>query len=153
MAYIRLSTIFEFVGILEDENGIRYEPLLKLERGDYLPSLEGKMWKEEGIQDEEDDLKNYFTMSQRIALKRAKLDINILKEDSWQGARYELFKRLNTGGTALSEQEVRNFLLLMINRNFHSFIEELASSENFHICTREILPGIIETQYDVEIGW
>ncbi|MCP4109556.1 MAG: DUF262 domain-containing protein [Desulfobacteraceae bacterium] len=146
----RLSTIFEFVGILEDEQGSKYDSL-ELEKGDYLPSLKGKMWKKENDDDDDaDDLENYFTMFQRIAFKRAKLDIKIISEDSAQDARYELFKRINTGGTSLSEQEVRNFLLVMINENFYSFLRELASNANFQICT-QIPDDDFELQNDMEL--
>ncbi len=145
----RLSTIFEFVGILEKETGERYLPL-KLEKGDYLLSLKEKMWKKEDEDDEKEDPENYFTMSQRIAFKRAKLDIKIITESSNGDARYELFKRINTGGTSLSAQEVRNFLLLMINKNFCSFLQELASYPNFKICT-QIPDDIFESQYDMEL--
>ncbi len=145
----RLSTIFEFVGILEKENGERDMPL-KLEKGDYLLSLKGKMWKKEGEEDEKEDSENYFTMSQRIAFKRAKLDIKIIAESSSEDARYELFKRINTGGTGLSEQEVRNFLVLMINKDFQFFLQKLASFPNFQICT-QIQDDIFKPQYDMEL--
>ncbi len=39
----RLSTIFEFMGILRDEKGEIYPPL-KLTKTKYLPSLEQKAW-------------------------------------------------------------------------------------------------------------
>ena len=108
----RLSAVFEFVGILVKESGERMLPL-KLTKGDYLPSLEGKMWKNEEMdeEDEDDDRESeqYFSMSQRIALKRAKFGINIIREGKEDDARYQLFKRINMGGTPLSEQEYRNY--------------------------------------------
>src|ERR1700687_3774158 len=39
----RLSTIYQFLGILEDENGKLVDPLV-LEPTKYLPSLESKRW-------------------------------------------------------------------------------------------------------------
>lgn len=53
---------------------------------------------------------NSFTSEQRIDFKRAKLDINIIKRSSDADAKYELFQRLNTGGTALSPQEIQEIV-------------------------------------------
>jgi len=39
----RLSTLYQFMGILKDENGNHIEPLT-LSATKYLPSLEGKKW-------------------------------------------------------------------------------------------------------------
>lgn len=146
----RLSTIFQFVGILVDESGKRVIPL-KLTKGDYLPSLEGKMWKNEDEDEDNDrETQHYFSMSQRIALKRAKFDIKIIREAKADDARYQIFKRINEGGTPLSTQEIRNFLTVMINKNFFSSLKEMASIHNFKICTN--LPDyLFEKQYDMEL--
>lgn len=40
----RLSTIFEFVGIYRDKDGLILPPSV-LQKTDYLPSLEGVMWR------------------------------------------------------------------------------------------------------------
>lgn len=102
----RLSAVFEFVGILKDEKGEKLLPG-RMVKTDILPSLEGKMWKPDKDEDE-DEPENFLTMSQRIEFKRAKFDVIIMKEDGDQDARYELFQRINTGGT---EVELRRFLL------------------------------------------
>lgn len=149
----RLSSIFEFVGILEDETGEKYAPL-RLTGTDYLPSLEGKMWRNEEDEEDDDDSdpENYFTMFQRIEFKRAGLDIKIIKEDNDQDARYELFKRINTGGICLSEQEVRNFLLVMINRDFFlNFFKKLASYRPFLQCIASFPDFVFEDQYELEL--
>jgi len=143
----RLSTIFQFIGILEKENGERFTPL-QLETSDYLPSLKGKMWKNE---EDEDENKNYFTMAQRIRFKRAKFDIKIISEKNEQNARYELFKRINLGGTGLSEQEVTKFLLIMINKKFVEFLESLAEYSPFQKCITEFPETMYEEQYDLEL--
>ncbi len=149
----RLSTIFEFVGILEDETGEKYAPL-RLTGTDYLPSLEGKMWRneEEDEDDDDSDPENYFTMFQRIEIKRTELDVKIIKEDREQNARYELFKRINTGGISLSEQEVKNFLLVMINKDFFlNFFKKLASFPPFLQCIASFPDSVFEEQYELEL--
>ncbi len=152
----RLSTIFEFVGILEDSKGDIITPSLRLEKGDFLPSLKGKMWKRENEEESEDKDEfhenqiDYFTMSQRIEFKRTQLDIKILKEDRNESARFELFKRINMGGTSLSPQEVRNFLIVMRDEKFFEFLKGLALNDNFQSCTN-IPNGDFKEQQELEL--
>ena len=47
---------------------------------------------------------------------------------------YELFQRLNTGGSKLSDQEVRNCLMIMTNRDFYVFLDKLAKNDDFNEC-------------------
>jgi len=123
----RLSTIFQFVGILKDENGAPVPPL-QLEETKYLPSLEGKKW------DDEEDLKNSLTMAQRLIVKRTKIAVSIILRESDESSKYELFQRLNTGGSPLSEQEVRNSILVMINRRMYEWLRDLSEGANFVEC-------------------
>lgn len=67
----RLSTIFEFIGILKGQEDTVL-PAIQLEKTRYLPSLEGKFW-------EIKDNKSSLTTPQRLLIKRAKLDVKILK--------------------------------------------------------------------------
>jgi len=83
----------------------------KLVRTDYLPSLEGKCWDAENKD-------NSLDNSLKIEFKRVKIDIKIVKKQSDKNIKYELFQRINTLGTSLSDQEVRNCLLIMINKDF-----------------------------------
>lgn len=103
----RLSTIFQFIGILIDEDGKLLEPLV-LEKTKYLPSLQGKKW------DDSESYQNSLTSAQRLFIKRAKLDIKILFKESDEKTKYELFQRLNTGGSTLSDQEIRNCILVNV---------------------------------------
>ena len=78
----RLSTIFQFVGILKDENGKKLEPLV-LQATDNLPSFAGMKWQGEN------DL--VFTKEQQLTLKRARLDVVIIKKESDLNTKPELF--------------------------------------------------------------
>lgn len=104
----RLSTLFEFVGILRDENDELKPPLI-LEGAKYLKSLQGKTW-------EEND--NCLTPEQRIDFKRSKLQISMILKESAMFTKFELFKRLNTGGSLATEQEVRNCIIVSTNKRF-----------------------------------
>lgn len=138
----RLSTIFEFIGIFKNEKGITTPPLT-LQKTDYLPSFEGVKWECENPE-------LGFTKEQQLRFKRSRIDIIIMKKESDPIAKYELFQRLNTGGTKLSDQEVRNCLMIMTNKNFYEFIIELSKVESFANCL-PITDRRIDEQYHVEL--
>ncbi|MBE9110609.1 DUF262 domain-containing protein [Nodosilinea sp. LEGE 07298] len=122
----RLSTIFEVMGELKDEtNGIKDQ--ITLTRTRYLPSLEGKQW-------ESEDKEKILPESAKIKIKRSRLDINIVKNTSDEIAKYEIFQRLNTGGSIATDQEVRNCVLIMNNRDLFEWIQDLSSEEDFRNC-------------------
>lgn len=116
----RFSTILSFMGELKDEND-KCEPPLELLAGDYLKSLAGVKWNDE----------KKFTKPMKLAFRREKIDFKIIKKESTPDTKYELFKRINTGGAPLTDQEVRNCILLMINRDFYVTLEELSRYEYF----------------------
>lgn len=139
----RLSTIFEFIGELKDEQGNKKTPSTLLGT-QYLPSLKNKQW-------ENDSLDNSFTPAQRLLLKRAKLDIKIIKKESDADTKYELFQRLNTGGTPLSLQEIRNCLLIMVNPAFYKWLRELSEFPQFKDCLI-LSDRANDEQYDLELA-
>lgn len=120
----RLSTIFSFMGKLKDEDNALL-PALKLQATKYLSNLKDKKWDnpEEPENEIHSDIKRLF--------KREKIDVKIIKRESKDDTKFELFQRLNTGGSKLSDQEVRNCMLLMINRDAFAFIKELAKNKDF----------------------
>jgi hypothetical protein len=120
----RLSTILEFMGLLKDRKGGLLEPLT-LQGTKYLPSLEGKRW-EVGS--------NALTEDQRRFFKREKIEVKIVKRESDQSTKFELFQRLNTGGSSLSDQELRNCMLVGIDETFYDWIELLATFADFIEC-------------------
>ena len=140
----RLSTLYQFAGVLKDESGSNVEPL-KLEKTKYLPSLEGKKW------NDPDDPDNSFTTEQRLLIKRAKIDVSIVLRESDQIAKYELFQRLNTGGANLTPQEVRNCIMVMVKPDFHKWIRALSSHEPYQECIALSDKNLSE-QYDIELA-
>jgi hypothetical protein len=128
----RMSTIFEFSGILRDPTDPQEKKLVPpsvLEGTTLLPSLVNKRW--EPTSESEDDQADAFTEGQRIDIKRVRIRVEILKKESDPLAKYELFQRLNTGGSALSEQEVRSCVIIMINEKFHEWLQKLEAYEPF----------------------
>lgn len=116
----RFSTILSFMGELKGPDG-KLLPPLKLSSGVYLTELDGIRWKDEGT----------FTKSLQLSFRREKLDFKIIKKESTADTKYELFRRLNTGGSELSGQEVRNCLLLMANKIFFDWILRLSQNKHF----------------------
>jgi len=123
----RLSTIFSFIGILKDENQNLLKPL-ELTGTEYLPALQGIVWSNDEGTDKE------LSADLKRAFKREKIDIKIIKKESDENAKYDLFQRLNTGGSSLSPQEVRNCLLIMINHDIYDWLKKLSENENFKNC-------------------
>lgn len=140
----RLSTILEFAGLLRDADG-NTKPATSLSGTDYLPSLEGKYWQKD------DEPHNSFDLPQRLIIKRSKLGVQIIKKESDKDTKFELFQRLNTGGTALTEQEIRNCILVMINKDFYTWLGGLSKNPNFQ-GTIPITEKAIDEQYDIEIA-
>lgn len=139
----RLSTIYQFLGVLKDENSNNIAPL-RLIKTEYLPSLENKVWNDPS------DHENSFTQDVRLIIKRSKLPVSIILKESGDRTRFDLFQRLNTGGTSLSSQEVRNCILVMLNKTMYEWIRELANYEPFKQCT-SLSDKSIEEAYDVEL--
>jgi hypothetical protein len=119
----RLSTIFEFIGVYRDENGVLIEPST-LRATEYLPDLEGYRWEQAG------STGRTFSDALRRDIKRAKLEFRIIRKESDENAKYDLFQRLNSG-TQLSPQEARNCLLVMLNRDMFAEIVRLSEQTDF----------------------
>ena len=140
----RLSTLYQFFGILKDDNNHNINPLV-LEKTKYLPSLLGKKW------NDPDDKDNSLTTEQRLLIKRAKIDVSIVLRESDDIAKFELFQRLNTGGSDLTPQEVRNCILLMANQKLYKWLRALASYPQFQESIALSEKNLIE-QYDIELA-
>ncbi|MDQ1294114.1 MAG: hypothetical protein QG608_1997 [Actinomycetota bacterium] len=122
----RLSTIFEFLGIYRDQNDDPTSPSV-LRGTEYLPALEGQAW------EEIDGATGFFSQSMRRDFKRSKLEFRIIRKESDVNAKYDLFQRLNAG-SQLSKQEVRNCLLVMLNKKMFETVSELANDPQFVAC-------------------
>lgn len=138
----RLSTILQFVGNLKNEEGKKEMPL-KLLKTEYLPSLEGKYW-------ETKTPKTSLTLSQRLTFKREKLDLKIITKESDKDYKFELFQRLNSLGSALSAQELRNSLMIMLDRTFYDWIKDLSKFPHFQEAVQLTERDIMEA-YDMEL--
>jgi hypothetical protein len=138
----RLSTILELMGELSDPDGNVFKPLT-LTRTYYLPELEGKTWTDNADTAVLPD-------SVKIRLKRARLDVNIVRNSSDQDVKYEVFQRLNTGGAVATDQEVRNCLLVMSNLDYFKWLQSLSKRDNFRE-TLSLTDRALEEGFDMEL--
>lgn len=139
----RLSTIFQLLGILKDEKKKLVAPLV-LQGTKYLPSLDELQW------DDIENPKKSLPLEVQLSLKRSKLSVSIILKESDENAKYDLFQRLNTGGSELSPQEVRNCLLLMMNKKMFEWLRTLSKHDSF-IEVTALSDRPIEESYDVEL--
>lgn len=143
----RLSTILEFMGELIGENEKKFPPL-KLEKTSYLPHLKGSVW-QKNVEDESAYL---LPDKLKLALKRAKLQFMIIQSRSNPLVKIEIFRRLNTGGSVLSAQEIRNASLMMVKPDIYTWLEDLSRFQPFQKLTAAFLPTkLLKERYDMEI--
>ncbi|MFS0735504.1 DUF262 domain-containing protein [Sphingomonas sp. 1P06PA] len=89
---------------------------------------------------------NKLPLTLRLQVKRSSVRAVIIKRQSRHFLRYEMFKRLNTGGSELSQQEIRNCSARLFGDfgiRFYEFLIKLSNKEEFFKVT--------ETLADVEI--
>ncbi len=145
----RLSTILQFMGELRNEATKELMPPSVLRGTQYLKHLAGAIYDEDqGMEIEGARLS--LTPGQRLALKRAKIDMKILLPESDEKAKFELFDRLNTGGSPLSAQEIRNAQLLMRDPSLYEWLESLRKNTDFQN-TIAITDRLYDEAYDMEL--
>lgn len=111
----RLSTVLSFFGMLKntpDKND------WILGQGNIVKELDGYSASE-------------LPLKFQLNIKRSVCRVEIIKWDSNYDMRYELFNRLNTGGSPLTDQEIRNCIYRGSANEFTELIKELAASEKF----------------------
>lgn len=118
----RTSSVLQFL----DHTAIG-EPELVLTGCDIIASLNGQRF---------DD----FSTTLKLKVKRTPIRAIIIKKSGNQFVKYEMFKRLNTGGSLLSAQEIRNCSSRMIEggENFYSALQRMAEHESFVSATSRL---------------
>lgn len=111
----RLSTILSFFGILET---LPEKNNWVLGDGDLIRDLDGYSCKD-------------LPLKTQLNIKRASCRVEIIKWNSKYDLRFELFNRLNTGGSPLTNQEIRNSLFREISSDFNNFLKEVSSNDKF----------------------
>lgn len=147
----RLSTILEFMGILKDPAGELRPPSI-LDATKYLPSLHNVVWElSDIIEDAPREDQVVLEKSSQLAIRRSRLGVEILKRPSDNQTKFDLFQRLNAGGTQANPQELRNCIMLMVNRSFFLKVRDAVALRQFQVVTA-ISEDQKEKQRDMEFA-
>lgn len=139
----RLSSFLHFRGMLNAPH-LRPAPVavgdkLVLQDCDIVPELNGKTYDDLGL-------------ALQIKLKRSFVRVEVIRKGSNTKFKYHMFKRLNTGGEALTAQQLRNCTIRLLDSKFNDFLIDLAdNNEDFRICTSTISDEQIYGAYDKEL--
>lgn len=87
----------------------------------------------------------------QIRLKRSFLRVEVVRRETDRRFRYYMFKRLNTGGEQLEEQEVRNCTIRLLGDSFNEFIQSMATNDDFKTCTDSLTSEKRRQMADVEL--
>lgn len=133
----RVSSYLNFRGLLKDAEGVLNVPLV-LEDCDIVKELNGY---------------TYETLPPALVrrLKRNFIRAEILRKESDVRLRYYMFKRLNSGGEPLEQQEIRNCTIRLLSPEFNDAVIELSRNEDFIYCTSTVADAQRERRYDQEL--
>jgi uncharacterized protein with ParB-like and HNH nuclease domain len=137
----RISSYLHLRGELEADHldpPIHKNDKLQLVDCDIVTELNGKTYDELGT-------------ALQIRLKRAFVRVEVVRKGSDRRFKYHMFKRLNTGGQLLSEQQVRNCTIRLLDPTFNDFIIRLSETEPFRACTTTISNERRLASYDQEL--
>lgn len=147
----RISTILEFMGLLRQPDGGLKSPSA-LEATKYLPSLHNAVWEQSDlIVDVATADQRPIDRTQQLAIRRGRLGVEILKRPSDDSTKFDLFQRLNAGGSQANAQELRNCIMLMINRNYFNDVKSAAEQDPFKAVV-SITPEQADKQRHMEIA-
>jgi hypothetical protein len=138
----RVSTILQLQGQLLEPDGSR-KALLVLQGTKYLPALQDLVW-------EHEDPTKCLSEAQRLDIKRAKIDVKIIKRESSPTTKFDLFQRLNSYGSSLTSQELRSALLAAVSPDFLAWLETLAASPSFQASTA-LNERLLDERFDLEL--
>jgi len=133
----RVSSYLHFRGLLKKPDGEVDEPLV-LEDCDIVAELNGH---------------TYTSLPPALVrrLKRNFIRAEILRKESDVRLRYYMFKRLNSGGEPLEQQEIRNCTIRLLNPAFNDAVIALSRNEDFSYCIGTVAEAQLEKRYDQEL--
>ena len=148
----RISTILEFMGLLKNPDDGVERPPSSLVATKYLSSLHNVVWQRaETVVGLTLDQQEELDRSHQISIRRARMGVEILKRPSDNKTKYDLFQRLNAGGTVANAQELRNCIIIMVDRDYFGLVKPLADLPDF----REVISATddqIERQRHMELA-
>ncbi|PLY16776.1 MAG: hypothetical protein C0631_02680, partial [Sedimenticola sp.] len=131
----RTSSVLQFL-----DHKVIGEPELVLSGCDIVKELNGMRFED-------------IPLAVRLKVKRSPIRATIINKSGDSFIKYEMFKRLNTGGSLLSAQEIRNCSSRMINGgdDFYENIQEMATNNDFVQTISRLPDGFKEQRADEEL--
>lgn len=137
----RVSTILELQGELKDAVGTK-RPALQLAGTKFLPDLSGLSW--------DGSSGRALTDAQKLDLRFARLDLKIIKRSSDPKAKFDLFQRLNSYGSALMPQEIRSAMVAGVSSECLAWLTRMAAHQSFKDCV-SLSERLTDEQFDIEL--
>lgn len=132
----RVSSVIQFI----ESEKLAMEPLA-LEGCDLITALNGMKFTD-------------LPLTVRLRIKRSSVRTIMIKRQSKPFLKYEMFKRLNTGGAILAPQEIRNCSARMIGTmgdDFYTFLKKCANLQDFKTCTETLSQSDYDKKGDEEL--
>ncbi|MHB2266692.1 GmrSD restriction endonuclease domain-containing protein [Aliihoeflea sp. PC F10.4] len=146
----RSSTIIKFFGKLKVAETDELQPPSILNATEYLPDLNNVVWQKSSmIQDVPMEDQIELDGAQQLFLKRCRINVEVLKQPSSNDTKFDLFQRLNRGGSTANDQEIRTCLVVMKSPEFAQLLAELSASEEMQTLCR-LSEEDVKKQKDVE---
>lgn len=135
----RISSYLHFRGELEaPSRDISKGQALTLSDCDIVPEFNGKKFSD-------------LPTTLQIRLKRYFVRVQVIRHGSDPHYKYFMFKRLNTGGVNLSEQQLRNCTIRLLSNEFNDFISRMSQDENYRKTIANLTEEQLEQWYDQEL--
>lgn len=87
----------------------------------------------------------------QIRLKRAFIRVEVVRRESDSFLKYHMFKRLNTGGEKLTDQQIRNCTIRLLDPAFNDFIITLSKENDFRSCIDMLSEDRLLGAFDQEL--
>ena len=135
----RISSYMHFRGVL-------HAPHRDIAPGDFLTLYECDIIRRLN------DL-NYESLPEafKIKLKRASIKMEIIRKESDARLRYHMFKRLNSGGIGLEQQEIRNCTIRLLGNTYNQFMIDCSKSVEFKNCVSVLSKNDFDKAFDQEL--
>lgn len=114
----RISTVLSFFGELKEDGNDYPKNKLILKEGSLVKELKGLTI-------------DTLPLEYKLQIKRTPCRVEVIMKESDFKMRYELFKRLNTGGEGLSRQEIRNCIFRGLDSRYNDFVDNLSKNIKF----------------------
>jgi hypothetical protein len=144
----RFSTYLHFRGKLNAshrkvevdgiERGLQEGDFLVLADCDIVPGLNGLKY-------------NDLPRALEVKLKRHSVRVEVIRKESDKRLRYHMFKRLNSGGIELEEQEIRNCTIRLLSNTVNEFMIKCSELPEFKNCISTVSESQIEKRFDQEL--